>query len=87
MNNITSKIVGVDDADQRLDRWLRRKYGHLPQSHIEKMCRRGAVMVNKKKVKPSFRLVPDQIITLPKSIDPTTKKAVKSNTLSSYDQS
>ncbi|MDE2675023.1 MAG: RluA family pseudouridine synthase [Paracoccaceae bacterium] len=87
MNNITSKIVGVDDADQRLDRWLRRKYGHLPQSHIEKMCRRGAVMVNKKKVKPSFRLVPDQIITLPKSIGPITKKAVKSNTLSSYDQS
>lgn len=87
MNNITSKIVGVDDADQRLDRWLRRKYGHIPQSLIEKMCRRGMVRVNKKKVKPSFRLVPDQIITLPKSVESTTKKAVKPNTLSSYDQS
>ena len=88
MNNITSKIVSVDDADQRLDRWLRRKYGHLPQSHIENMCRRGTVRVNKKKVKPSFRLIPDQIITLPKAIGLTTTKAVKPNTLgSSYDQS
>jgi len=40
----------------RLDRWLRRNIGNIPQSLIEKFLRSGKVKINKKKVKSSFKV-------------------------------
>lgn len=87
MTIFSRNLVGVDDADQRLDRWLRRKYGKIPQSLIEKLCRKGTVKVDGKKVKPSFRLAPEQVITLPESLDSEVSETKKPDFLSGYDHS
>ena len=85
MTDFLREVVAVDDTDQRLDRWLRRKFGNLPQSYIEKMCRKGSLKVDDKKVKPSFRLETEQVITLPKSIGSGMPEPRKPGVLSSYD--
>ncbi len=86
MTNFKSVVVETDEADQRLDRWLRRKYGKLPQSLIEKMCRKGSVKVDRKKVKPSFRLVPEQVISLPTTLGSSNFEIDKPGVLSNYDR-
>ena len=38
MSTIQKITVGDDEAEQRLDRWFRRKFAHINQSNIEKMA-------------------------------------------------
>ncbi|RBI84368.1 RluA family pseudouridine synthase [Rhodosalinus halophilus] len=57
--------VGQEDADQRLDRWLRRRHPQLTQGRIEKMCRKGELRVDGGRVKPAFRLAPGQSVRIP----------------------
>ncbi|MFP4239058.1 MAG: RluA family pseudouridine synthase [Rhodosalinus sp.] len=57
--------VGPEDAAQRLDRWLRRRYPQLTQGRIEKMCRKGEVRVDGGRVKPAFRLEEGQSVRVP----------------------
>ena len=57
--------VGAEDADQRLDRWLRRRHPQLTQGRIEKMCRKGEVRVDGGRVKPATRLEPGQSVRIP----------------------
>ena len=35
MSTIQKITVGDDEAEQRLDRWFRRKFAHINQSNIE----------------------------------------------------
>ena len=35
--------IGEDEAGMRLDRWLRRRFPDLPQSHLMKIVRKGEV--------------------------------------------
>ena len=37
--------IGDDEAGMRLDRWLRRRFPDLPQSHLMKIVRKGEVRV------------------------------------------
>ena len=53
---LKSFIVDSTCNNMRLDRWLRRKIGNIPQSLIEKYLRSGKVKINKKKVKSSFKV-------------------------------
>ena len=46
MSRVQSIIVGPGDADQRLDRWLKRLFPHLAQGRIEKMCRKGELRID-----------------------------------------
>ena len=57
--------VSWEDAEQRLDRWMRRKYGGLVQSRIEGLCRKGLVRIDGKRARPSDRLKEGQEIRLP----------------------
>ncbi|PCJ33517.1 MAG: RNA pseudouridine synthase, partial [Alphaproteobacteria bacterium] len=41
MSGVQTLIIKADDAEQRLDRWLRRSFPHIGQGRIEKMCRKG----------------------------------------------
>ena len=41
MSGVQTRIVGPDEGDQRVDRYLRRLFPHLGQGRIEKMCRKG----------------------------------------------
>ncbi len=39
--------IGEDEAGMRLDRWFRRRFPDLPQSHLNKIVRKGEVRVSR----------------------------------------
>ena len=50
------KSYTVDSTcnDMRIDRWVRLKFGKIPQGLIEKYLRSGKIKLNKKKNKKFF---------------------------------
>jgi 23S rRNA pseudouridine955/2504/2580 synthase len=65
MSGVQNRIIGEDDGDQRLDRYLHRLYPHLTQGRIEKMCRKGELRVDGGRVKANTRLEVGQKIRIP----------------------
>jgi 23S rRNA pseudouridine955/2504/2580 synthase len=65
MSGVQQITVGSDEADQRLDRWLRRLFPQVPQGRIERMCRKGEIRVDGGRVKPATRLGAGQTVRLP----------------------
>lgn len=57
--------VGEDEAGMRLDRWFRRRYPSLPQSHLNKIVRKGEIRVEGKRVEISTRLEVGQSVRVP----------------------
>ena len=53
---IKSFCVDQTYNDMRLDRWIRKKFGNLPQGFIEKNLRNGKLKLNQKKVKSSQKV-------------------------------
>ena len=60
------KIYNVEETfnKMRIDRWLRKNLGELPQSFIEKNLRYGKIKVNNKKVKSSYKINTNEKIEL-----------------------
>ena len=46
MRAVQHIIIQNEEADQRLDRFLKRKFPALKQSQIEKICRKGEVRID-----------------------------------------
>ena len=65
MSGAQEAEVADADADQRLDRWLRRRFHRLPQSWIERMCRKGELRVDGVRAKASTRLAAGQTVRIP----------------------
>ncbi|MFT3974386.1 MAG: RluA family pseudouridine synthase [Amaricoccus sp.] len=65
MSGVRQITVTPDDADQRLDRWLRRLHPNVGQGRIERMCRKGEIRVDGGRVKPATRLEVGQTVRLP----------------------
>ncbi|MFV0359725.1 RluA family pseudouridine synthase [Tropicimonas sp.] len=65
MSGVQTIEISPDEADQRLDRWLRRRFPHLGQGRIEKMCRKGEIRIDGARVKPSARVVAGQVVRVP----------------------
>jgi 23S rRNA pseudouridine955/2504/2580 synthase len=57
--------VQPEDADQRLDRWVRRLFPHVTQGRLERMCRKGEIRIDGGRARPSARLQPGQSVRLP----------------------
>ena len=57
--------VTDDEADIRLDRWLRRHFPVLTQGMLQKLCRTGQVRVDGARAETSLRLQPGQSIRVP----------------------
>jgi len=57
--------IADTEADQRLDRWLRRRFPQLSQGRIEKLCRKGEIRVDGGRVKASSRVEPGQEVRVP----------------------
>ena len=51
-----SYIVDTTCNYMRIDRWLRNKFGKIPQGLIEKYLRTGKIKLNKKKIKSSQKI-------------------------------
>lgn len=75
MSGVQTLTVSVDEGEQRLDRWLRRRFPHLGQGRIEKMCRKGELRVDGGRVKPATRLQTGQAVRVPPLPEPGEIKA------------
>ncbi|KUJ85217.1 RNA pseudouridine synthase [Ruegeria marisrubri] len=85
MSGVQTITVGEGEGDQRLDRWLRRKFPHVSQGRIEKMCRKGELRVDGGRVKASTRLEAGQVVRVPPLPDADQKPAVAKPRVSDAD--
>ena len=53
---VSTAVVTEDEAGMRVDRWFKRRYPGLALSHLAKICRKGEVRVDGKRVETSTRL-------------------------------
>ena len=60
----TIRITG-DEGDQRLDRWLKKRFPQLTQGAVEKMCRTGQIRVDGGRVKANSRIEAGQEVRVP----------------------
>ena len=65
MSGVQRITISAEDADQRLDRWLKRLFPHLSQIRIEKMCRKGELRVDGARCKPATRIEAGQEVRIP----------------------
>ena len=59
-----SYVVDSTCNDMRIDRWIRSKFGKIPQGLIEKYLRTGKIKLNKKKIKSSQKIKTKDYIDL-----------------------
>jgi 23S rRNA pseudouridine955/2504/2580 synthase len=57
--------VTEDEGEQRLDKWLRRRFPQLNQVAVEKLCRTGQLRIDKGRAKASDRVAPGMVIRVP----------------------
>ncbi len=65
VSGVQQVSIAPEDADQRLDRWLRRMHPHVTQARIERMCRKGELRVDGARVKAATRLGAGQVVRIP----------------------
>lgn len=65
--------VKPEEENQRLDRLLRRHYPSLTQGVIEKVCRKGELLIDGEKTKPSVRVMSGQTLYLPALLNLPTR--------------
>ena len=85
MSRVQTITIGPGDADQRIDRWLKRLFPHLAQGRIEKMCRKGELRVNGGRVKANTRLETGQEVRIPPLPEPGEIKAAAKPAVSDKD--
>src|SRR5574337_1238863 len=76
--------VNADEAGMRLDRWLKRRFPGLPQSHLMKIVRKGAVRVAGKRADIATRLEAGQAVRAPAL--PLDAEAIRAMTLYEDDE-
>ena len=65
MSKITSLYkIDKNFSDTRLDRFIKMEVSKIPQSLIEKYIRKKKILVNKKKIKSSYKLITDDIVEI-----------------------
>ncbi|MEM7643486.1 MAG: RluA family pseudouridine synthase [Pseudomonadota bacterium] len=65
MSGVQTITVGAGEGEQRLDRWLRRRFPQVTQGAVEKMCRKGDLRVDGGRVKASTRVQEGQAVRVP----------------------
>lgn len=79
MSGVQLIEVASGEGDQRLDRWFRRRFPHISQGRIEKMCRKGEVRLDGGRVKASQRVEEGQQVRVPPLPDEAAPKVVGSS--------
>ncbi len=61
------QFIEIDDdiCGQRIDNFLRNQFKNIPKSLIYKVIRKGEVRVNKKRIKPEYKLQTGDLIRVP----------------------
>ena len=65
MSGVQHLQVSGDEADMRLDRWLRKRFPQLGQGMIERMCRKGEVRLDGARARANARLAGGQTVRIP----------------------
>ncbi len=65
MSGVQQITLEADDGDQRLDRWLKRRFPQVTQGMVEKFCRKGDLRIDGKRAKASDRVQPGQTVRVP----------------------
>lgn len=82
MQTIQYLTVGIDHIGQRLDNYLLSRLKGLPKSRLYRIIRKGEVRVNKKRVKPDYRLHEGDVVRVPPlQLSITHKKKPPNETL------
>ncbi|MEZ9523114.1 23S rRNA pseudouridine(955/2504/2580) synthase RluC [Enterovibrio norvegicus] len=84
MNTEKPKVQFIDISDdiagQRIDNFLRNRLKNVPKSMIYRVLRKGEVRVNKKRIKPEYKLQEGDVIRLPPIKIPETAQVEAPNT-------
>ena len=80
MSAVQTMTIGPDEGDERLDRWFRRHFPHVPQGRVEKMCRKGEIRVDGGRVKAASRVEVGQQVRIPPLPDTAAPAHHQSNT-------
>ena len=75
MSGVQTIIVEETDAGQRLDRWFKRQFPHIPHGRVEKLLRTGQMRVEGKRAKGSLRLEAGQSVRIPPLPEPGEVKS------------
>lgn len=73
MTGVQTVILSTDEDEQRLDRWFRRRFPHIPHGQIEKLCRKGEIRVDGGRVRAATRIGPGQTVRVPPLPDTSEK--------------
>lgn len=65
MSGVQTIRITEDEADSRLDRWLKKRFPQLTQGAIEKWCRTGQLRIDGGRVKAATRIEPGQEVRVP----------------------
>lgn len=83
MNTIKSKVQFIeihdDIAGQRIDNFLLNMLKNVPKSRIYRVLRKGEVRVNKKRMKPEYKLQAGDILRVPPMHIPETEQKEQPN--------
>ena len=74
MTKVQFVTIDADRVDQRIDNFLITLLKGVPKSKIYRIVRKGEVRVNKKRVKPEYKLQVDDVVRVPPVI---TKEAAE----------
>lgn len=75
--------ISEDIAGQRIDNFLINRLKHIPKSLIYRILRKGEVRVNKKRIKPEYKLQAQDVVRLPPlQLPVVAEKAAPSTKLS-----
>lgn len=77
--NHPPRFLSIDafHTDQRIDNFLRTALKTVPKSHIYRLLRKGEIRVNKKRIKPDYRLKLADVVRLPPVWQAETPHKVK----------
>ncbi|SLN51615.1 Ribosomal large subunit pseudouridine synthase C [Aquimixticola soesokkakensis] len=76
MSAVQTVTVGQDEAEQRLDRWFKKRFPQVSQIQIEKFCRKGEIRVDGGRVKANSRIAPGATVRVPPLPDSDKPKPV-----------
>ena len=65
MSGVQVIEIAAGEGEQRLDRWFRRRFPHVSQGRIEKMCRKGEIRLDGGRVKAATRVAEGQSVRVP----------------------
>ena len=77
MSGVQKLTIADHDAGQRLDRWFKRQFPHIPHGKVEKLLRKGEIRLDGKRAKGNARIEGGQIIRVPPLPGPSNMSGPK----------